>query len=164
MVTTTRTRKGTIVTIVNYEEYQIEGTTQDTTEDTPQDTTEDIPQDTPHGTSQGTQNKNVKNDKNIQNNNIRRNFKPPTLQEVQEYCRERNNKVDAQSFVDFYESKDWMVGKNKMKDWRASVRTWERRETKTPSQTNTRNPSGGFNDFKQRDYDYDELEKKLLGM
>lgn len=69
MVTTNRTRKGTIITIVNYEEYQIEGTTQDTTEDAPQDTTEDIPQDTPHGTSQGTQNKNIKNDKELKNIN-----------------------------------------------------------------------------------------------
>lgn len=64
------------------------------------------------------------------NNNIvrYRAFTPPTIAEVQDYCRERGNKVDPQHFIDFYESKGWMIGKNKMKDWKASVRTWERSE------------------------------------
>lgn len=64
------------------------------------------------------------------NNNIvrYRAFTPPTLAEVQDYCRERGNKVDPQHFIDFYESKGWMIGKNKMKNWKASVRTWERSE------------------------------------
>ena len=53
-------------------------------------------------------------------------FVPPTVEEVREYCRERKNNVDPEKFVDFYEAKGWMVGKNKMKDWRAAVRTWER--------------------------------------
>lgn len=57
-------------------------------------------------------------------------FSPPSLKEVLEYCNERKNKIDAQQFIDFYESKGWYVGKNKMKDWRASVRTWEKRESK----------------------------------
>jgi hypothetical protein len=48
-----------------------------------------------------------------------------------EYCLTRNNQVDPQTFIDFYESKGWMIGKNKMKDWKAAVRTWEKRETKT---------------------------------
>ena len=55
-------------------------------------------------------------------------FVPPTVEEVRAYCLERNNGIDAQSFVDFYGSKNWMVGKNKMSDWKASVRTWERRK------------------------------------
>ena len=54
-------------------------------------------------------------------------FKPPTIEEVKEYCKERNNGVDAERFVDFYEAKGWMLGKNKMKDWKAAVRTWERK-------------------------------------
>lgn len=55
-------------------------------------------------------------------------FKPPTVEEVREYCRERGNSVDSQRFVDFYSSKGWYVGKNKMKDWKAAIRTWERDE------------------------------------
>lgn len=53
-------------------------------------------------------------------------FIPPDANQVQEYCDSRNNGIDAQTFVDFYTSKGWMVGKNKMKDWKAAVRTWER--------------------------------------
>ena len=53
-------------------------------------------------------------------------FVPPDVNQVQEYCDNRNNGIDAQTFVDFYTSKGWMVGKNKMKDWKAAVRTWER--------------------------------------
>lgn len=53
-------------------------------------------------------------------------FTPPSVDEVTAYCEERGNRVDPQEFVDFYESKGWMVGKNKMKDWKASVRTWEK--------------------------------------
>ena len=57
-------------------------------------------------------------------------FKKPTLDQVNDYCIERKNNVDAEAFLDFYESKDWKIGKNKMKDWKAAIRTWERRETK----------------------------------
>ena len=55
-------------------------------------------------------------------------FVPPTVEEVREYCRSRQSTVLAQSFVDFYESKGWMVGKNRMKDWKAAVRTWEAKD------------------------------------
>jgi hypothetical protein len=52
-------------------------------------------------------------------------FKEPTLDEVRSYCIERNNTVDAVKFINHYSSNGFMVGKNKMKDWRACVRTWE---------------------------------------
>lgn len=55
-----------------------------------------------------------------------RRFVPPTVEEVAAYCRERGNAVDARTWHDFYASKGWMVGRNKMRDWRACVRTWER--------------------------------------
>lgn len=58
-----------------------------------------------------------------------RKFKKPTLIEVEEYCKERNNEVDPQKFIDFYESKGWLVGKSPMKDWKACIRTWEQRST-----------------------------------
>ena len=53
-------------------------------------------------------------------------FIQPTLEEVEEYCSERGNNVDAERFIDYYTSNGWKVGKNPMKDWRAAVRTWER--------------------------------------
>ena len=63
-------------------------------------------------------------------NTVQKRFKPPTLQEVKAYCIERNNDIDPERFIDFYESKGWMVGKNKMKDWKAAVRSWESRNKK----------------------------------
>jgi len=74
---------------------------------------------------------------NITNNNTtysnKGRFKKPDLLDIKNYCLERKNNVDAEAFIDFYESKDWKIGKNKMKDWKAAIRTWERRETKTPT-------------------------------
>ena len=58
--------------------------------------------------------------------NIIQGFTPPTIEQVSIYCLERNNGVDANKFVDFYTSKGWTVGKNKMKDWQACIRTWEK--------------------------------------
>lgn len=54
-------------------------------------------------------------------------FAPPTVDDVKSYCAERGNVVDAERFVDYYSAKGWMIGKNKMRDWKAAVRTWERR-------------------------------------
>lgn len=54
-------------------------------------------------------------------------FYPPTLDEVKQYCEERKNNIDPMAFIDFYSSKGWMIGKNRMKDWKAAVRTWERK-------------------------------------
>lgn len=55
----------------------------------------------------------------------RKRFVPPTVEEVAAYCRERQNGIDPEAFVDFYTGKGWLVGKSPMKDWRAAVRTWE---------------------------------------
>ncbi len=66
-------------------------------------------------------------DKSNKERGTSRNFVPPTLSEVKAYCQERNNGINPQSFIDFYSSKGWFVGKNKMKDWKAAVRTWEQR-------------------------------------
>ena len=52
-------------------------------------------------------------------------FLPPTISEVKEYCEKRKNGINPEQFVNFYQSKGWMIGKNKMKDWKAAVRTWE---------------------------------------
>lgn len=76
---------------------------------------------------------------NISNNNIDNNifnnkdnniecthFKKPTLEEVEEYCNERQNNIDPQRFIDYYTANGWKVGRNSMKDWKAAVRTWEK--------------------------------------
>jgi len=55
-------------------------------------------------------------------------FTPPLVDDIRTYCKERKNKVDPVKFFNFYESKGWMVGSNKMKDWEAAVRTWESKD------------------------------------
>lgn len=62
-------------------------------------------------------------------------FKKPTLEEVKEYCLERKNNVDAELFINYYESNGWKVGKNSMKDWKACVRTWERNRVNKPKES-----------------------------
>lgn len=61
-------------------------------------------------------------------------FQPPSLNEVSGYCTERGNGIDPQAWMDHYQSNGWLVGKNKMRDWKASVRTWERNSTPKATQ------------------------------
>lgn len=63
-------------------------------------------------------------------------FTKPTVEEIKAYCLERHNNVDADKFYNYYESNGWMVGRNKMKDWKASVRTWERNNYDKPKTKN----------------------------
>lgn len=60
-------------------------------------------------------------------------FIPPSVDDVRAYCEERGNNVDPERFVDYYASKGWMIGKNKMKDWKACIRTWEKKNKEQPS-------------------------------
>ena len=71
--------------------------------------------------------KQVKENGGASPQNCVKSFKKPTLEEIETYCKERNNTVNPQQFIDFYESKGWYIGKNKMKDWKAAVRTWEQK-------------------------------------
>lgn len=74
-------------------------------------------------------NTNISSKENKADKPPRTRFIPPTLEEVESYCIERNNNVDAQRFIDYYTSNGWKVGKNPMKDWKAAVRNWERTST-----------------------------------
>jgi len=99
------TNKFSIVTICKYECYQQENEPTNTLLTNEQQTTN----------KQLTTNKNDKNEKK---------FIIPTFNDVLEYCMQNNLDVDGVKFINFYESKGWMVGKNKMKDWKAAIRTW----------------------------------------
>ena len=155
MIDIKRDKGGTLLTIVNYSIYQDVRDTDSTTESTTQDTTQ--------GTTQSTQHKNIKNYKEYKNNREgkSRAFTAPSIEEISIYCRERNNGVDPQTFYDFYESKGWFVGKNKMKDWKAAVRTWEKREKEKPQ------PKNAALNYEQRKYTDDDIaaiERKKLGI
>ena len=69
---------------------------------------------------------------NLTDSNKKASFKKPTLDEVKNYCILRKNNIEAEAFIDFYESKGWQIGKEIMKSWKACVRTWESREKKNP--------------------------------
>lgn len=138
MIVRKSTHKMTQITICNYDSYQDKPTTDTTTDATSEATTDR------QLTQQLTDtNNNYNNDNNynkIENNNIggvkNSKFLPPTVDEVRAYCEERNNGVDAEAFINHYISNGWMVGRNKMKDWKASVRTWERTSPKPTAQAN----------------------------
>lgn len=64
-------------------------------------------------------------------------FKKPTIEEIEAYVKEKNYSVNAEIFYNFYESKGWYIGKNKMKNWKSAVATWENKiknERKTKTQ------------------------------
>jgi hypothetical protein len=106
-ITIKTSSKGTIIQVVNYKKYQI--------------VTNQITDEQQTNNKQVTTNKNEKKEKNENNT-----FTPPSAFDVLDYCKERKNYVDAETFIAFYQSKGWMVGRNKMKDWKACVRTWEK--------------------------------------
>jgi hypothetical protein len=100
-ITSETSSQGTILQIVSYEKYQV--------------STNEITNEQPASNQRATTNKNV---------NKENKFIIPTFNDVLEYCMQNNLEVDGVKFINFYESKGWMVGKNKMKDWKAAIRTW----------------------------------------
>ena len=93
------------------------------------------------------------------NNNIKNNisvtrFVKPKVEEIDSYCKERKNNVDAQQFFDYYESKGWKVGKSPMKDWKSAVRTWERNDFNNHNKVVTNEPpKPQFNFIKAEGYE-----------
>lgn len=147
------TNKYTIITICNFDDYQQQDTSEQPTNN------QQITNKQPTNNQQITTNKNDKNDKNDKNVRSKEkeekesgaetssapplkkkkssNFIPPEIEEVKKYCEERRNGISAENFIDFYTSKGWMIGKNKMKDWKAAVRTWEKRRSQNGNARST---------------------------
>lgn len=73
-----------------------------------------------------------------------RNVIPPPIDEVREYCLSRGGIVNADEFMDFYASKGWIVGKNRMKDWQAAVRTWEIKRSRETGKDNNHEQERNF--------------------
>jgi len=99
--------QGTIIEVVNYTKYQL--TANEMTVERP-----------------GIDQEETSNKKDNKEKNKRSVFIEPTYNEILEYCSQRKNGVDVNKFLNFYSAKGWMVGKNKMIDWKACVRTWEK--------------------------------------
>lgn len=95
-------------------------------------------------------NNNISNDILIKKETNSR-FVPPTLDEVRAYCNERNNLVDPEAFIAFYQSNGWKVGKNPMKNWKSAIITWEKNDkNKSSSMSSTKNKPGSAMDYIRR--------------
>lgn len=108
-ITIETSTKGTIIQVVNYTKYQL--------------VTSESTNEQPTNNQQVTTNKNEKKERSI--------FKPPTFNDILEYCMQNNLQLDGTDFLNYYESNGWMVGKNKMKDWKATVRRWSKPKQET---------------------------------
>ena len=113
-------------------------------------------------------------DNDIEETKPKKRFTKPSVEEVRAYCQERGNTVDPERFFDFYESKGWKVGNNPMKDWKAAIRTWEKRSESSapaPSTPTPRSPSlpegmtqatyEKIHNFPERTIDYAALEAEV---
>ena len=95
-------------------------------------------------------NNNISNDILIKKETNSR-FVPPTLDEVRAYCNERNNLVDPEAFIAFYQSNGWKVGKNPMKNWKSAIITWEKNDkNKSSSMSSAKNKPGSAMDYIRR--------------
>lgn len=106
---------------------------------------------------------NVDEDVN-KNKKVDKKFKPPTLKEVQDYVDKNNYQVDPEDFINFYTSKDWMIGKNKMKDWKAAIRTWVSKDKKdqkekAAEQKAPRKVVSKYRNLKNYEFDNEPKEK-----
>lgn len=110
MATVEGIAQGMLITVEKYEFFQCQGQGYG------------IQEGTEEGMNRATQGRQKKKNKE------EKHFIPPSVEEVRQYCTERGNTVDPEAFVAHYASNGWMVGKNKMKQWKAAVVTWERRQ------------------------------------
>lgn len=146
--------KYTVFTVKNYCEYQ-QSDMQNDSQTTDKRHSNDILTTTIEEKKEG------KNNKKVDTNVSTKKFIPPTVEEVRAYCQERGNKVDPQAFVNYYTSNGWMVGRNRMKDWKAAVRgTWEK--TSKQEKESERKKFDANKGILQRDYDMAEYEKAIL--
>lgn len=90
-------------------------------------------------------------------------FYPPTLEELKKYIADNKYNVDPERFIDYYTANGWTVGKNRMKDWKAAVRNWDRSQKSGGRMRQESTAKTKFSNFEQRSYDYDALESALGG-
>lgn len=94
-----------------------------------------------------------------------RTFIAPSAGDVERFCEESGIDIDAQAFIDYYSQSGWKVKNgNQMTNWKSAVRNWHRRQKEYEQKQQKEAKTTKFNDFKQRNYNYTELEQRLLGM
>lgn len=112
---------------------------------------------------------NVNDNDNVNVNDIKESeekkprFYPPTLEELKKYIADNKYNVDPERFIDYYTANGWTVGKNRMKDWKAAVRNWDRSQKSGGRMRQESTAKTKFSNFEQRPYDYTALELALGG-
>lgn len=139
MVVKNSDTKKTLLTVVNYDNYQ-----------KPKDTKETQLRHHPDTTETPTDTNNKDNNANNVKNGNKKIFIKPTISEIQDYCKERKNSVDAETFFHHYESNGWMVGKNKMKRWKSCVIKWEKSNNNNGKQSTNNSLTDRIEGFKSR--------------
>ena len=91
---------------------------------------------------------------NIESKKTARRFTPPTKEEIFDFCLEEHLSIDVDYLYDYYSSKGWKIGSSSMKDWKAAVRNWARRDKKNPAQSSVPVPAKTVTaqQYSQRDY------------
>ena len=117
--------RATMISIVNYDDYQ-----QNSMTGCNEDSNDPCNDGCNDPCTEDKNNKNIKDNREGKSGKSKKCFSPPTLEEVDSYIREKGYTVDAERFVNFYESKGWYVGKNKMKNWHAAIATWQKGDDK----------------------------------
>lgn len=152
-ITKQSTNKYTVFTVNNYESYQC----------VPKQDTEELPSNTqaiPNLFPTIEEKKEGKKEIYKETPKGVKKFAPPTAEQVREYCKEKGLSLDTERFIDYYTANGWMIGKNKMKDWKATVRNWVRQGRTTNSSTSSKTK---FSNFEERSEDFDAIERELLG-
>ncbi len=88
--------------------------------------------------SLGVKDKDKDKDKEKDKDRSVKKFQKPSITEIEKYCKSRNNEIDAEQFFNHYESNGWKVGRNSMKDWKASIVTWEKNKKGNGNQGNNK--------------------------
>lgn len=154
--------KFSLCTVVKWADYQGNDQVNDQQNDQVNDQVNDQPMITNNkgnkGLNNGSNNKGIDKD-TVDANASPKRFIKPTIQQVIEYCQERNNAVDADKWCDHYESNGWKVGKNSMRDWKAAVRTWEKN-----SSTSISKQGGNYTKETKLDKNKETLMRRFDGV
>lgn len=168
MISQKKDSKKTVLNIVNYgiyQDLQTEKEQQKNNEKTAEEHQKNIEETSKEHQKNTNNNDNNKNNENKDNKKTSRArvFTVPSVADVQAYCEERGNRVDAERFVDYYTANGWKVGKNSMKDWKAAVRNWEKQDAERAEGQNGVRRQGvsnqyGGNDFLRMMAEFEEEE------
>lgn len=130
-----------------------------TTPKQPQENPTAVEKTTPNNNANNNPNHNDNSNDNIFNKRETKRFSKPTIEEIETYISENSYSIGAKAFYDYYEANGWMVGRNKMKDWRAAVRSWNSKDWNKASRANDGQTTGGRKntphqlDFEKREAD-----------